>query len=78
VKLLAQRQSRPNSKAKYLYGALGALDVLTVQNLLVCQHIFSIVATNDVAHALQPSCVRVVLRRFAGPLNKRLVWDLAS
>jgi hypothetical protein len=41
VKVLEQRQSRPYSTAKYLYGARGVVGVLSVQNLLVCERDFS-------------------------------------
>jgi hypothetical protein len=57
VKLLAQRQPRPNSKAKYLNGALGAEGDGNVQNLLVCEHAFSIVML-----------ARIVCLRFAALL----------
>jgi hypothetical protein len=55
VKLLAQRQSRPYSTAKYLYGAWGVVGVFSVQNLLVCEHVSTSTQTGWFAYALQLS-----------------------
>jgi hypothetical protein len=62
VKLLPQRQSRPNSIPKYLYGALRLSGVLIVQNLLLYERFFS-----------NSRLGRIVCSRFAALLCQRCV-----